>query len=186
MGEANAFLTQGSTDVYKYTLIARALHRLDDLAAALTKRKFNIAYIIAKNNLAFQKMGPLCELEERHGIYLGQGYKNNQACAEFIDFIALELQQNLAKSLSKARFFSLQADSSMDLGNVKDEVFLVVFCDLYSPNGRIGVTSQFLTVRRPNSCTARGLFTCLQAASCYVGIPNWDKRLIGFGCAQPV
>ena len=182
IGVTNAFLTQGSTDVYQYAPIARALHRLDDSAAAITKRKFDIAYVIAKNNLAFQKMGPLCELEERHGVDLGQGYKNNQACAEFIDFIALEQQQNLAKSLSKAHFFSLQADSSTDSGNVEDEVFLVVFCDLYSPNGKVGVTSQFLTVRRPNSCTAQGLFTCLQAALSYVGIPNWDKRLIGFGC----
>ena len=182
MGVTNVFLTQGSTDVYQYAPIARALHRLDDSAAAITKRKFDIAYVIAKNNLAFQKMGPLCELEERHGVDLGQGYKNNLACAEFIDFIALEQQQNLAKSLSKARFFSLQADSSTDSGNVEDEVFLVVFCDLYSPNGKVGVTSQFLTVRRPNSCTAQGLFTCLQAALSYVGIPNWDKRLIGFGC----
>ena len=36
------------------------------------KRKFDIAYLIAKHNLAFTKMGPLCELEERHGVDLGQ------------------------------------------------------------------------------------------------------------------
>ena len=35
------------------------------------KREFDIAYLIAKHNLAFTKMGPLCELEERHGVDLG-------------------------------------------------------------------------------------------------------------------
>ena len=84
--------------------------------------------------------------------------------------------------LSQVTFFSLQADSSRDSGNVEDEVFLVVFCDLHSPNGKIRVRSQFLTVRRLESCTAQGLFTCLQAALAYVGITNWEKRLIGFGC----
>ena len=29
-------------------------------------------------------MKPIYTLEERHGIDLGQGYKNNQACASFI------------------------------------------------------------------------------------------------------
>ena len=81
-------------------------------------------------------------------------------------------------------FFSLQADSSTDSGNVEDEVFLVMFCDLHSPNRRVGMKSRFLTVRHPNSYTAQGLFTCLQAALSHVGIPNWDKRPIGFGCDE--
>ena len=34
--------------------------------------------MIAKENLAFTKMKPLCELEECHGVDLGQGCKNNQ------------------------------------------------------------------------------------------------------------
>ena len=75
----------------KYAPIANALHNLDGNAALKVKRKFDIAYLIAKHNLAFTKVGPLCELEERHGVDLGQGYKNDQACAtlgdkEFIGF----------------------------------------------------------------------------------------------------
>ena len=60
---------------YQYAPIANALHNLDDDAALKVKRKFDIAYLIAKHNLAFTKMGPLCKLEERHGVDLGQGYK---------------------------------------------------------------------------------------------------------------
>ena len=33
-------------------------------------------------------MGPLCVLEERHGVDLGAGYKNSQACSMFVDYIA--------------------------------------------------------------------------------------------------
>ena len=57
--------------------------------------------------------GPLCQLEERHGVDLGQGYKNELVCATFIDYIAQEQHQGLAASLSRARFFGLQADGSI-------------------------------------------------------------------------
>ena len=47
-------------------------------------RKFEIAYAICKEGLAlaimYSKMAPLCDLEERHGVDLGSGYKNFNAC----------------------------------------------------------------------------------------------------------
>ena len=46
-----------STYPADYALIARALYRLDAAAEAKVKRKFEIAYYIAKENLAFQKNG---------------------------------------------------------------------------------------------------------------------------------
>ena len=60
---------QSSSDVTEYAPIAKALHNLDGDTALKVKRKFDIA----KQNLAFTKMGPLCELEERHGVDLGEG-----------------------------------------------------------------------------------------------------------------
>ena len=39
------------------------------------KRKFDIAYFIAKEGLPFTKMTPLCQLEERHDVNLGTRYK---------------------------------------------------------------------------------------------------------------
>ena len=77
--------------------------------------------------MAFTKMKPICELMERHGVDLGEGYKNNQACACFTSYIALEERRRLVDNLSRAKFFSLQADGSTDCGNVEDELFLVVF-----------------------------------------------------------
>ena len=51
------------------------------------KRKFEIAYLICKEGLAFTKMSALCKLEEESGVDLGAGHKNNQACAAFVDQI---------------------------------------------------------------------------------------------------
>lgn len=50
-----------SSDVREYVPIARALHGID-LASQLTvKRKFDVAFVIAKEHLPFTKMKSLCE-----------------------------------------------------------------------------------------------------------------------------
>ena len=43
---------------------SQSLHKLDTTGMDTTKRRFDIAYLIAKENLAFTKMAPLCELQE--------------------------------------------------------------------------------------------------------------------------
>ena len=173
---------QESTDPCQYAPIAAALNKMDTATIGATKLKFDIAYAIAKENMAFSKMPVICELQERHGVDLGSGYKNEKACATFVDYISLEQRQMLVKSLDKAKFFSLQLDGSTDSANVEDEVFLVVFCDPYSSDGRVHVRNYFLTVRRPERVNAAGLHACLRAAMGFVGVANWESKLIGVGC----
>ena len=132
--------------------------------------------MIAKENLPFTKMKALCELEERHGAELGQGYKNDRACASFVEFIAREQQEKLMTALSRSKFFSLQADGSTDAGNTEDEMFLVLYFD---PDGMIHV---HYSVRQPKSGTAQGLFDCLKSAVKHMGATDWEKKLIGFVC----
>ena len=38
--------------------------------------------MICKEGLALRKMSALCELEEKHEVNLGTGYKNELACAQ--------------------------------------------------------------------------------------------------------
>ena len=59
---------------------------MDTATMATTKHKFDIAYIIAKENMAFSKMALLCELQERQGVNLGSGYKNEKARTTFVDY----------------------------------------------------------------------------------------------------
>ena len=133
------------------TPIAKALYRIDSATLTTTKKKFDIAYFIAKEGLPFTKMAPLCQLEERHGVNLGTGYKNNQACTQFVEFIAKVEQQNL---LSKAHFFSLQADGSTDCATIEDEMYLCLFFDSNGVDGRVHVRDVFFAVRRPEATDA--------------------------------
>ena len=60
------------SSVVEYSPIAKALARanINETTKAKLKRKFNVAYMIAKENLSFTKMYIniifICELEERH------------------------------------------------------------------------------------------------------------------------
>ena len=169
-------------DICQYAPIAAALYNIDSARMETTKRKFDVAYMICKQNMAFSKMAPLCELLERHGVDLGTGYKNQKACATFVDYISQEQRSTVVNTLTKARFFSLQLDGSTDAGNVEDEVFLVVFCDPFSTVGKIRVRNEFLTVRWPGRATAESLFACLRGAMGFLGVANWEHKLIGMGC----
>ena len=114
-------------------------------------------------------MKAVCELEEWHGAELGQGYKNDQACATFIDFLACEQQEQLMAALSHSKFFSLQADGSTDAGNVEDELFLILHFNPYLADGKVHVHDSFFTVRQLSRGRVQGLFDCLKNAVKYMG-----------------
>ena len=124
-----------STSVEEYSPVARALHRMDDVTEMEMKHKFDIAYVLAKEGMAHTKMVPLCELQERHKVQIGENYQNNQACATFISFISEDLQVRLHENLSKCKFYSIQMDGSTDSANKENELFLVVYFDPYSIDG---------------------------------------------------
>lgn len=173
-----------SSSVLDYAPIARALTNLpmDERSKQRTKRKFEISFVIAKEKLAFTKMKALCSLEERHGVDLGPGYRNDHACSTFIEYIASDLQQKLVGALDHSKFFSIQVDSSTDTGNSENELFLVLYFDPHCADGKVHVRDRYFTVRELGSGTATGLMDCLERAFQYMGITNWDRKLIGLGC----
>ena len=147
-----------------------------------TKRKFNVAYLIAKEKLAFTKMTPICELEERYSVDLGVGYKNNRACAMFTEFIGRDLQVALLSQLSKCKFFSIQADATTDAGNVEVELYLALHFDPLSSDGKSHVRSTFLSARYLKSGTGECLYESFDRAMQYMDIDDWKAKMIGFGC----
>lgn len=85
-------------------------------------------------------------------------------------------------ALCRSKFFSLQADGSTDSGNAEEELFLILHFDPFSSDGMVHVRDRFFTVRQLSSATAQGLFDCLRKPMQYVGVSDWETRMIGFGC----
>ena len=79
--------------------------------------------------MLFKKMKTLCDLEERHSVDRGESYHNGHFCATFVEFNGADLRHQLRKDINKARFFSIQVDSSTDCGNIGEELFMVLFFD---------------------------------------------------------
>ena len=149
MQEWTLFKKHQSSNVCDYTPIAKCLAQssMDSATIERTKRKFDIAYTIVKENLAFTKMKSISKLEEQHGVNLEDGYKNDQACSTFVKFIACEQQNLLIATLSKSNFFSIQADASTDSVNVLVEMYLVLHFDPFSEDGKVQVRSRFFSAR---------------------------------------
>ena len=119
---------------------------MDQSVEKQTKMKFDVAYMIAKERIAFTKMNSLCQLQERHSVSLGECFKNDQACATFISFISQDLQGQLGESLHKAKFYNIQMDGS---SNKEEELFLVVYFEPFSTDGSVHVRNRYLCVHQP-------------------------------------
>ena len=102
---------------------------------------------------------------------------------DFVHFIAEEKQKHLLQNLAKAKFFSLLLDGSTDTGNIDNEVVLVVWCDPDSSDEKVHTKMDFLTVSRPQSVTACGLFQVLEGSLQGLDIqglsPDKCKKLVG-------
>ena len=115
----------------------------------MLRYKFDIAYFVATEQLAFKKYPKVCELESRHGVKLGASYRNVNSCKEFIHFIAESGRQQLNAMVTNAHFFSLLMDGSTDASNHDNELILVQWCDTNSSDEKVQSRLSFLTVHQP-------------------------------------
>ena len=77
-----------------------------------TKKKFDVAYLVAKKRLSMKMYPDLLELEQKHGVDLGQSYNNEIQCGNFIDYIAKDMKNKVNEDLKNATFFSILSDGS--------------------------------------------------------------------------
>lgn len=64
------------------------LQRLSEDNKDRLRKKFDIAYFVANNKLAFSKYTAICKLEARHGVDIGTSYVNENAGKNFCKYIA--------------------------------------------------------------------------------------------------
>ena len=168
-----------------YAPIAKAFNTLPEDERERLKVKFDIAYFVATEKLAFTKYPKICDIEARHGVRVGTTYRSDMAGKDFMHYIAEGKRKDLLQMLAKATFFSLLLDGSTDTGNIDNEVLLVEWCDPDSSDEKIHTRMDFLMVSRPQSVTARGLFEVLESCLQGLGIrevsPDECKKLVGVG-----
>ena len=70
------------------------------------KKKFDIFYVMAKENMAFRKYPSLHAHDERHGVDLGFPCKTCDSAKSFTHYIAQSQRQSFFDSLSTMNFYS--------------------------------------------------------------------------------
>lgn len=111
--------TEHAVDLRECAPIAKSLcqPKMDEVTQLRIKRKFEIAYV--RNCMAMTKMVPICDLEDRHGVHLGDTYRNNHGAASFIEgatnfnmpypkptSLTYKLMHQLMLEMLKMNFFS--------------------------------------------------------------------------------
>ena len=175
---------QHSTNVWEYVPIAKAILQpsMDEATRQNLKRKFEISFkiMMVKENLAFKKMKPLCDMEERHGVEIGVSYRNDHGCASFVDSIASDFKEHLKQTMDKAKIFSLMIDSSTDSANIDEEFFLFLHLDPNSGSegGVVHVRSNFFAVHHLSHGTKEGLYNCVKKTLAYIGMTPLQWKCI--------
>ena len=103
------YIKMNAPSPLEYAPIAKAFahEKLDPAAKEKLIKKFEIVFFLSKENLPFTKFLPLREMEVRHGVQIGSGYKNNHACASFVNFISLDQLDFFKTKLRELNFFSI-------------------------------------------------------------------------------
>ena len=106
------FRKQSCNRVVEFAAIAKALCTLDASTQKRLRRKFEIAYFLCKENMHFAKMEVISQLEESHGVDVGLGYKNRQACSVFVEYsYSQRTKTKLSITLGKCKFFAVQTEA---------------------------------------------------------------------------
>ena len=86
--------------------IESGLARMNEKDIILTRKKFDTAYFIAKEDLLLTKFVRILALEELHNVELGNAYRNNNMRGEFIDYIADDLASKVLQQLKSSNLHS--------------------------------------------------------------------------------
>ena len=112
--------------------------------------------------MAFKKYPVLYDLEIRHGVDLGQSHKTKDSAKTFITYIAQNQREEFVHSLTKStRFYSFLMDGSTDVGNVENELIVVLYCKKDVEAQEMKLYTRYFSIQVPHKADANGLIECL-------------------------
>ena len=144
----------------KNTDIISGVSIMDERDLELTKRKFQVAYFVAKHQLSMTKYAEILKLEEIHSVEIGEAYRTGRYCGTFIDYCSDDIKSLLNSDLCDANFYSVLSDGSTDSAVKENEVIYVLYFDP-TPIGSDSVEVKVLFLQM------NYLQVCYRCKSCY-------------------
>ncbi|XP_030260383.1 zinc finger protein 862-like isoform X2 [Sparus aurata] len=142
------------------------------------KMKFNIAYYVAKEEIAFTKFPKLFALHKKNGVDINPTYNNDKRCAEMIGQIADVMREELREKIESAHYLAVLIDGDTDVSNTECEIVYIRLVEAGKPVN-ILVGQQAL-----GHAHALGVLNATKAAFaavCEGDGESWMKKLVSFG-----
>ena len=158
-----------NTTITSYAPIARSMLSMEKPLQEKMCKKFDICYVLAKENLAFRKYPAIYQLESRHGVDLGQSYTTKASAKSFSHYIAESQRTTFINTLSTMHFYSFLMDGTTDAGNVEDELIVIMGFQKDDTAGEVGTFARYFSLEVPAKADADGLIGCLQKAVGAIG-----------------
>ena len=158
------------TEMYHFTPIGRALARSSQEQTTRVCKLFEVAYMLAKEEIPFAKYPAVLDLEKRHGVSLGTAYATEHKCRYFTVLIGEAMRDTVLDSLRKSRYLAVLIDGSTDSSVVEKEMIYVMFV---GPNGK--VECRFFQLKDVSDATAPGLKSLLLESLASFGIDLAQK-----------
>jgi len=159
-------------DTTAFMPIVQSLETLSEEEHKKLRMKFNTAYFVAVEQMAYQKYPKICELQLKHGVNLGTSYLNENSAKEFVHYIAESKRQSILSSVQKAVFYSILMDGSTDSSNTENEMLFVMWCEVNDKDHTIYSRMTYLSMYTPLHTNAEGLFESLQQGLHCFGISH--------------
>ena len=113
----------------KNTDIVSGIEKMEQKDLERTKKKFEVAYFIAKHQIPIAAYPDFLKLEQKHRVDLTGAYQNNMSCGTFIEYIGDDLKFQMNADLAKAKFYSVLCDGSTDKAVIENEVIYALHFD---------------------------------------------------------
>lgn len=148
----------------------RAIKALDADLLLNMQKLFNTAYIVAKENYAFEDFPRLCALQKKNGLKLNDTYLNGKAAKQFVSYIAENLRADVKKELKDSEFFTLMADGSTDKSSMPSEIIYLN----YLHGGE--TKCSFISLVACEDETAQGIKNTI-VSTLDTFVPEWRQKL---------
>ena len=116
---------------------------------------FRNAHAIAKNNRPFSDYVWMATLDERKGLFLGETYRNEKACKEFIHSIANMEKDKVTAEMKDVKFITVVSDGSTDVSVSENEIVYLRCCRQGIPK------TLFVSMQAVEKADANGIFMAL-------------------------
>eukprot|EP00117_Sycon_ciliatum_P045916 scpid98535/ scgid32949/ len=126
--------TKTLTQIFKSTPLGKAMATASSEEPVRLGKLFDVAYMIAKEEMPFTKYPCIVELEKRHGVSLGTAYSTDRKCKECTSVIGDTLKDDVVAAVRRSRYLGVLMDGYTDSSVVENELIYVLMVD---SNGKL-------------------------------------------------